>query len=141
MAILRANAYFDQGSGIVTLCSPALLFQQCMTAYRLLTLKNWIVLMRGSWNDEQDSGLSEEALKQLKALHFHKLRNSEAAVIVTNKAKFIDEEMTKQIEFCNAEKTPVFYFDGEVFSGEINIPASCIPDWYSTHDESITKFF
>lgn len=139
MINVSARQFFEQGSGIVTLCGSTKYFEQCMEANRALTFQNWVVLMCGSWGHSYHKGAEDlnRDYSQVKRLHFHKILESDVIVVVSDTSGYYGESTTEEIAFAQHRKIPVFYFDGEIFSGwEI---VDQIPDRYT--DASLIDSF
>lgn len=134
-----AEDYFNQGSGIVTICGSTRFFFEAMECNRILTFKNWMVFMSGSWGHsfhKFDKSEKERNYEIVKKLHFQKILRSQAIVIVTDTSGYIGNSTKAEEAFANyitktvtkAEKVftnysniPVFYFDGINFSGKTDI--------------------
>jgi hypothetical protein len=139
MRNVSARQYFEEGSGMVTLCGSNSFFPECMEANKALTLQNWVVLMCGVWakSYHKDSEPLDRDYSLIKKLHFHKILESDAIVVVSDKSLYYGESTTEEIAFAKHRKIPVFYFDGELFSGwEI---VDRIPDRYA--DTSLIDSF
>lgn len=139
MKNVSAARYFQEGSGIVTLCGSTRYFEQCMEANRALTFQNWIVLMCGSWGHSYHKGAEDlnRDYGQVKKLHFHKILESDAIVVVSDSSGYYGESTTEEIAFARHRKIPAFSFDGQNFIGwEI---VDRIPDRYA--DTSLIDSF
>lgn len=136
---ISAYRYFQEGSGIVTLCGSTRYFEQCMEANRALTFQNWVVLMCGSWGHSYHKGAEDlnHDYSQVKRLHFHKILESDAILVVSDKSGYYGESTTEEIAFAQHRNKPVFYFDGEIFSGREIVEQ--IPDRYA--DSSLIDSF
>ena len=136
--ILTANEYFEQNSGIVTFCGSTKFFTECMEASRQLTFKNWIVLMCGSWGhsyhkDVENNNVDYEAVKKL---HYIKIDKSDVIVVVTDESGYIGDSTKAEIKYAESQYLPIFYFNGEEFSGKVDsfiYPPDYLP---FTHDYS-----
>lgn len=139
---ILARDYFDKGSGIVTLCGSTRFFTECMEANRILTFRNWVVLMCGSWGhsyhkDSEDVNRDYNAVKRL---HYHKILESDAIVVVSDKTLYYGDSTRGEIAFAEYRNKPVFYYDGEILNGWDKIEK--IPDRYldtSLIDKFISK--
>jgi hypothetical protein len=139
MKNVSARQYFEEGSGIVTLCGSNGFFPECMEANRALTLQNWVVLMCGIWakSYHKDSEPLDRDYSLIKKLHFYKILESDAIVVVSDKSLYYGESTTEEIAFAKHRNIPVFYFDGEIFSGWELVDK--IPDRYA--DTSLIDSF
>jgi hypothetical protein len=139
MQNVSAQTYFQKGSGIVTLCGPTRFFPECMEANRALTFENWIVLMCGSWANSYHKDVEpiSQDYSLVKRLHFHKILEADAIVVVTDKTLYYGESTTEEIAFAKYRQKPIFYYDGESFSGWNMIRE--IPDRYA--DSSLIENF
>lgn len=111
-----AEEFFNQGSGIVTLCGSTRFFFEAMEANRILTFKNWMVLMCGSWGHSLhkfDLVRHERDYSMIKKLHFQKILESQAVVVVSDSSGYTGESTQAEIAFAMYRKIPVFDFDGE----------------------------
>lgn len=128
---ISAQEFFELGSGIVTLCGSTKFFTECMEANRQLTFNNWIVLMCGSWGHSYHKDFQEldRDYTQVKLLHFHKILESDAIVVVSDETGYIGDSTKREIAFCEKRNIPIFYFDGSNFSGWENIKS--LPDRYA----------
>lgn len=131
MQEISAQQYFEEGSGMVTLCGSTRFFEQCMEVNRILTFCNWTVLMCGSWGHSyhKDSNDLNRDYSAVKRLHFHKILESDAIVVVTDSTLYYGESTTEEIAFAKSRNKPIFSYDGESLSG-CNIVYK-IPDRYS----------
>jgi len=118
-----ADEFFTQGSGNVVLCGSTKYFFQAMRCNKLLTVKNWIVTMCGSWGHSFDlyDNTSKDNKVNLDLLHFYKIYQSHAAVIVTDETNYIGSSTKKEIEFIENIGIPYFWFNGREFSGETEV--------------------
>lgn len=119
MQNISAEQYFNDGSGMVTLCGSTRFFVECMQANKLLTFKNWVVLMCGSWGHSYHK-YSEEPSRDyslVKRLHFQKILESDAIVVVSDKTLYYGESTTEEIAFSKHRNKPIFYYDGDLFTG------------------------
>lgn len=130
---IQANEYLEKGSGMVTLCGSTRFFDQCMEANRRLTFQSWLVLSCGSWGHSYHKNAEplDRDYEAVKRLHFHKILESDVIVVVSDKTGYYGDSTKEEIAFAQARNIPVYYFDGETFSGwEI---VRQIPDRYSDH--------
>jgi hypothetical protein len=120
--IITANEYFEQNSGIITLCGSTKFFTECMEANRQLTFKNWIVLMCGSWPHSYHRNVENNNVDYavVKKLHYIKINMSDAIVVVSDESGYIGDSTKAEIEYAKSRNIPVLYFDGKEFSGEID---------------------
>jgi len=125
---VAANDYFSKGSGTVTLCGSTKFFEQCMEANRILTFQHWIVLMCGSWGHSyhKDATPLARDYSLIKQLHFHKILESDAIVVVSDESEYIGESTREEIAFSQHRNKAIFYYDGNDFSGSAEIHS--IPD-------------
>lgn len=139
MINVSARHFFEKGSGIATLCGSTRFFSECMEANRELTFQNWIVLMCGSWGHSYHKEV--EAIVRdysvVKRLHFHKILESDAIVVVSDKTNYFGDSTKEEIAFCHHRNIPVFYYDGSVFSGYEAVDK--LPDRYA--DSSLIDSF
>ena len=117
--MINALSYFNAGSGVVTLCGSTKYFEECMECNRILTFKNWIVLMCGSWGhsyhkDRESSGVD---YSKVKLLHYYKIKMSNCIVVVSDESNYIGDSTKAEIEFTKYYGLPIFYFNGKEFSG------------------------
>lgn len=115
-----AEDYFNQGSGIVTLCGSTRFFFEAMECNRILTFKNWMVFMCGSWGHsfhKFDKSEKERDYEVVKRLHFQKIFKSQAIVVVTDTSAYIGNSTKAEIAFAKHCTMPIFYFDGINFTG------------------------
>lgn len=136
---LSARQFFAEGSGMVTLCGSSRFYRECMEANRALTFQNWIVLMCGNWEhsyhkDADTIGLNYDLIK---TLHFQKIIESDAIVVVSDSSFYYGDSTILEIAFAKRRNKPVFYFDGKTFSGVESIIR--MPDRYS--DRSLIDSF
>jgi len=124
MTNYTSDEFFTQGSGNVVLCGSTKYFFQAMRVNKLLTFKNWIVTMCGSWGhsfDLYDTDTLTRDYDQVKMLHFYKIYQSNAAVIVTDETNYIGYSTKKEIEFIEKLGIPYFWFNGKEFTGTTTI--------------------
>lgn len=62
-----------------------------------------------------------QAMRCNKLLHFHKIYQSNAAVIVTDETNYIGDSTKKEIDFIEKLGIPYFWFNGKEFSGETTV--------------------
>lgn len=131
MQDISARQYFHNGSGMVTLCGSTRFFAECMEANRLLTFQNWVVLMCGSWGHSyhKDSEDISRDYSVVKRLHFQKILESDAIVVVSDKSLYYGESTTEEIAFAKYRNKPVYYYNGYAFVGHNKLNE--IPDRYS----------
>lgn len=105
----------------------------------MLTFDNWVVLMCGSWGHSyhQNSEDLTRDYSTVKRLHFQKILESDAIVVVSDKSLYYGESTTEEIAFAKHRGKPVFYYDGEKFSGRNTMIE--IPDRYA--DISLIESF
>lgn len=118
-----AEQYLKQGSGFITLCGSTKFFEQYIEAYRRLTFMNWIVLSVGSYGHSYHKDKPTELqqnFEMVKKLHFLKILESAAIVVISDETGYIGSSTKKEIEFAKYRNIPVFYFDGREFFGETN---------------------
>lgn len=139
MINMSARQYLEKGSGIATLCGSTRFFSQCMQANRELTFLNWVVLMCGSWGHSyhKDSEPLDRDYSTVKRLHFHKILESDVIVVVSDKTLYYGDSTKEEIAFAQFRNIPVFYYDGEVFSGYEIVER--VPDRYA--DTSLIDSF
>lgn len=139
MQNVSAKQFFEKGSGIVTLCGSTRFFSECLEANRVLTFQNWIVLMCGSWGHSyhKDSEPLTRDYSLVKKLHFHKILESDAIVVVSDRTNYFGDSTKEEIAFCHHRDIPIFYYDGTMFSGYEIVDR--IPDRYS--DSSLIDSF
>jgi hypothetical protein len=139
MQTISAEKYFKNGSGMVTLCGSTRFFAECMEANRLLTFQNWVVLMCGSWGHSyhKDSEDLNRDYTMVKRLHFQKIIESDAIVVVSDKTLYYGESTVEEIAFAQFREKPVFYYNGEILSGWDTI--SELPNRYA--DSSLIDDF
>lgn len=138
-----AEEYLNQGSGIVTLCGSTRFFFEAMECNRILTFKNWMVFMCGSWGHsfhKYDGAEHERDFSQVKKLHFHKILESQAIIVVSDASGYIGSSTKAEIDFAEYRSIPVFYFDGKSFSGgttikppDFNADTSLIDEFAEKH--------
>lgn len=118
---VSARQFFVEGSGIVTQCGSTRFFPENMKCNRELTFLNWMVLMCGSWGQsyhkEIEAGFTAKDYAEIKQLHFHKILESDAIVIVSDKSMYMGDSTREEKAFAESRNIPVFTFDGEMFSG------------------------
>lgn len=75
--------------------------------------------MCGFWvhGMHKDHTFTDEQMAKVKQLHFQKLLESDVAIIVSDKTGYIGDSTREEIAFCKARNIPIFYFDGDFFSG------------------------
>lgn len=137
--ILTANEYFEQNSGIVTICGSTRYFPEWMEANRRLTFKNWIVLMCGSWGHSYHKGIEtpKEAFEKVKKLHYIKIDKSDAIVVVSDESDYIGDSTKAEIEYAKFKNIPIFYFNGKEFGKEVDTYFYYFPhELPLTHDYS-----
>lgn len=123
MKFNNVNDFFNFGSGIVTLCGSTRFFEQCMEANRILTFKGWVVLACGSWGHSyhKNRDSSNDDFAKVKKLHFQKITMSHAIVVVVGdkngKSKYYGESTKAEITYAKYRNIPVFFFDGQEFTG------------------------
>lgn len=117
---MDALTFFSTGSGIVTLCGSTKFFFEAMECNRLLTFHNWIVLQCGSWGHSFNkySEATNTDFKVVKLLHYQKILQSQAIVVVTDESCYVGNSTKAEVKFALYRSIPVFYFDGNNFSGE-----------------------
>lgn len=114
-----APQFFTNGSGIATLCGSTRFEKEAFEAHRKLTLLNWAVFMCGFWvhGMHRDLEFTEPEMAAVKHLHFHKILESNVVVIVSDATGYTGDSTKEELAFCKVRNIPVYYFDGEVFSG------------------------
>lgn len=119
----NAKEFFNLGSGIVTLCGSTKFFKECMEANRQLTFKNWIVLACGSWGHSYHKNVENinTDYELVKKLHYHKILMSNAIVVVSDKTEYIGNSTIAEIAFAKYRNIPIFYFNGDIFSGDTTV--------------------
>lgn len=120
MTTYTALEFLEQGSGNITICGSTKFFVEVMEVIRIITFKNWMVYSCGSWghsyhkyakvHDDHDYAV-------VKKLHYHKILNSQAIVVVFDKSSYIGDSTKAEIAFATSRDIPIFYFDGEEFYG------------------------
>jgi hypothetical protein len=117
--LVTADEFFKQGSGFVTLCGSTKFFTECMEANRQLTFNGWIVLMCGSWGHSyhKDVENTNTDYAKVKKLHYHKILESQAVVVVYDKSSYMGDSTRAEIDFAFRRDIPIFYFDGKEFTG------------------------
>lgn len=127
-----AEEYFDQGSGIVTICGSTRFFFEAMEVNRILTFKNWMVFMCGSWGHsfhKFDQSMIERDYEVVKKLHFQKILESQAIVVVSDLSRYVGSSTSAEVGFAEYRNIPVFHFDGKQFYGETTrIPLDKLKD-------------
>ena len=117
--LFTANQFFNIGQGIVTLCGSTKFFNESMELNRQLTFKGWIVLQCGSWGHSyhkyaENTNLDYELVKRL---HYLKILQSQAIVVVSDKTGYIGDSTKSEIKFTREQEIPIFYYDGENLTG------------------------
>lgn len=115
-----AEEYFDQGSGIVTICGSTKFFFEAMEVNRILTFKNWMVFMCGSWGHsfhKFDQSMIERNYEVVKKLYFQKILESQAIVVVSDHTEYIGDSTKAEMAFAKYRNIPVFQFYGNKFVG------------------------
>ncbi|AND75599.1 hypothetical protein [Nostoc phage A1] len=114
--------YFKEGSGIVTLCGSTKFFHEFTEANRILTFNNWVVLSCGSWGHSYHKYSIEldKDYTTIKKLHLKKIMMSNCIVVVSDKTFYIGDSTKLEIAFANDHGLPIFYYDGENFTGTSN---------------------
>ena len=122
---MDALTFFSTGSGIVTLCGSTKFFFEAMECNRLLTFHNWIVLQCGSWGHSFNkySEATNTDFKVVKLLHYQKILQSQAIVVVSDSSDYIGSSTRAEIEFAIWRNIPRFYFDGSKLSGKSANPS------------------
>lgn len=143
--IYTAEEFFTKGTGNVVLCGSTKYFFQAMRCNKLLTFKHWIVLMCGSWEhsfDLYDTSTLERDYDQVKLLHFHKIYQSHAAVVVSDESNYIGNSTKKEIEFIEKLGIPYFWFNGKEFTGETTmVPKDHLSSYLSIMEDIHGKSF
>ena len=119
-----ADSFFTKGTGNVVLCGSTKYFFQAMRCNKLLTFNHWVVTLCGSWGHSFDLYDTEKLVRdydKVKLLHFYKIYQSNAAVIVTDETNYIGDSTKKEIEFIEKLEIPYFWFNGKEFSGETTL--------------------
>lgn len=91
-----------------------------MEANRILTFNNWMVYACGSWGHSYHKYAKQDTSHDysvVKKLHFLKILESQAIVVVFDKSRYISDSTKAEINFANYRNTPVFFYDGESFVG------------------------
>lgn len=120
MNLISASQFINQGSGKITLCGSTKFFIECMEANRILTFNNWMVYAYGSWGHSYHKYAKvheNHDYAVVKTLHFLKILESQAIVVVYDKSKYIGSSTRAEIEFAKYRNIPVFEFDGYNFIG------------------------
>lgn len=115
-----ADEFLTKGSGIVTLCGSTRFFFEAMEANRQLTFMNWAVFMCGSWGHSFHKYVQPNPLpnyQQVKLLHFQKILESHAVVIISDQTLYVGSSTKAEIAFAKHRGIPLFLFDGKTFSG------------------------
>ena len=114
-----AAEYFDLGRGTVTLCGSTKFFTECMEINRRLTFKGWLVFMCGSWGHSyhKDMENPNADYELVKTLHYIKILNSDAVVVVTDESGYIGDSTKAEINFCLDKGIPIFYYNGVELTG------------------------
>lgn len=117
---MNALDFFSTGSGIVTLCGSTKFFFEAMECNRQLTFQNWIVLQCGSWGHSfsKYSQSTNTDFKTVKLLHYQKILQSQAIVVVSDQSFYVGDSTKAEVKFALYRNISVFYFDGRDFSGE-----------------------
>lgn len=124
--VFNAHNFFNDGQGTVTLCGSTKFFVECMELNKRLTFQGWIVLMCGSWGHSYHKYVesTNTNYSKVKKLHFIKMLNSQAIVVVSDKSGYIGASTKAEIAFAKNENIPIFYFDGEYLTGETEVEPS-----------------
>ena len=115
-----AEEWFDSGEGTVTLLGSTKFFFECMEISRQLTFKKWIVLSCGSWGHSYHKYQMNPNTDYsgVKTLHYYKILDSNAVVVVSDSSKYIGNSTKAEIEFSKYINLPVFYYDGSQLTGQ-----------------------
>lgn len=91
-----------------------------MECNRRLTFQNWIVLPCGSWGHSFNKYSESESadFKIVKLLHYQKILQSQAIVVVSDSSGYIGDSTKAEIKFALWRGIHIFCFDGKDFSGE-----------------------
>jgi hypothetical protein len=137
---VTAEEFFNNGSGFVTLCGSTRFFFECMELDRILTFKGWIVLKCGSWGHSYHKYVenTNTDYTRVKRLHYVKILNSQAVVVVSNASGYIGNSTRAEISFANSNNIPVFYFNGNELIGVVN----CTPpsDYFASENDEIDNY-
>ena len=116
---MDAQEFISKGSGVITLCGSTKYFFEVMEANRLLTFDNWIVLMCGSWGHSYHKYVlnTNTDYSTVKKLHYYKILQSNAIIVVTDSTHYYGESTKAEIKFAEFIAIPVFFFDGSKFFG------------------------
>ena len=111
-----------------------------MECNRILTFSNWIVLMCGSWGHSyhKDATSLDRSFEQIKQLHFHKIVESEAIVVVSDSSGYIGDSTKEELSFALFLGMPVFYYDGSKLTGSTSVDS--VPDRFARHSHAITDW-
>lgn len=115
--------FFKRGEGVVTICGSTRYYFEALELNRILTFEGWAVFACGSWGHSFHKYSSvgnlenSTAYNKVKALHFHKILLSSAIVVVSDITGYIGESTKEEINFAEFNQIPVFYYNGEKFSG------------------------
>lgn len=95
--------------------------------------------MCGSWGHSyhKEAEPLDRDYSLVKKLHFHKILESDSIVVVSDSSGYFGESTTEEIAFAHHRNIPVFYFNGEIFSGWELVER--IPDRYA--DTSLIDSF
>lgn len=125
MSNYSAVKWLCNGGATVTICGSTKFFSQIMECNRRLTF--WInkVYLVGSFGHSyhlyHKPVESSEGFEGVKKLHYIKILHSNCIVVVTDKSGYIGDSTKAEIKFAEYIKIPVFYFDGEEFTGSTDI--------------------
>jgi hypothetical protein len=121
--VFSAHNFFNDGQGIVSLCGSTKFFIECMELNKRLTFQGWVVLMCGSWGHSYHKYVesTNTDYSKVKKLHFIKILQSQAIVVVSDKSGYIGSSTKAEIEFAKHQNIPIFYFDGEDLTGETEV--------------------
>lgn len=128
---VTALEFLEKGSGTITICGSTKFFFEAMECNRRLTFMNWMVYQCGSWGHSFSKYMlpSNTNYAKVKILHFQKILCSQAIVVVSDESNYIGSSTKAEIEFATTRGIPVFYFNGENFSGETSkIPMDELED-------------
>lgn len=117
------NTFFDDYTGVVTLCGSTKFYDEAVECNKVLTCKGWVVLMSGLWlhSIHKDFDISPIDLEKVKQLHLKKIYMSDAVVVVSGKSGYIGDSTKREIEFTKKFHIPIFYYREGKFSGNTNI--------------------
>lgn len=137
---VSARQFFGEGSGIVTLCGSSRFFKECMEANRALTFQNWAVLMCGNWEHSyhKDAEISDIDYASVKLLHYQKILESDAIVVVSDSTLYYGESTKTEIAFAEHRKKAVYFYNGRLLNGWQSVRE--IPNRY-TDNSLIDSFF